>query len=135
MTVLIFLQMVIIDPDLSLKQTLEDSIEFIAYDFSDHTLDSIHAKNIIQCLAEQKLIVSGCITFSLQCSCLAALINSELSLKGANSEAVMKCLSITDAQTCIQNTNSCIPHMPPAHLYARKHIRLAESMLQHNSRV
>ena len=59
--------------------------KFVHFDFSNHKIDSVHAKNIINMLLKQSIHVQGCLTFWEDCVPLTAMISETLGTNGTNS--------------------------------------------------
>jgi hypothetical protein len=56
---------------------------FFEYDFSDHTMDHVHASEIISLLRRREIKADGCVSFCNDSSPLAALICEQLELTGS----------------------------------------------------
>ncbi|XP_060082534.1 carnosine synthase 1-like [Ylistrum balloti] len=60
----------------------QDAFKCIQYDFSDHSLDEIHAEEIINILLDLNLNIDGCCTFTDECGPLTAYLCEKLTLSG-----------------------------------------------------
>lgn len=94
--------------------------DFVYYDFTDHTDDELHVKNIIQILKRRYSHIDGCLTFWEDCGPLAAMICDQLRLYGAGLAGAQRAKNKSLTHELLSTRDEDIPHFPRAHLYAAK---------------
>ena len=99
---------------------MPDVAQYIEYDFTDHTQDEIHAKNIIDILTKSRVNVDGCCAFWEDCGPLAAFICDMLHLEGTGLTGTCVAKKKSSTQNTLCNRTANIPHCPKTSLYATK---------------
>ncbi|XP_074659577.1 carnosine synthase 1-like [Tubulanus polymorphus] len=106
---------------------IPDVIQFIEYDFSDHTRDEEHAVNIIQLLNSSScagLKIDGCCTVSEDCTSLCAQISEKLSLNWVDVSASRIAKKKSSTLNILHGNRSELKHFPQARIYADKCIHI-----------
>uniref|UniRef100_A0A803K2R7 Carnosine synthase 1 n=1 Tax=Xenopus tropicalis TaxID=8364 RepID=A0A803K2R7_XENTR len=85
---------------------------FIHYDFEDHSLDEIHAQNVLSIIRGKGLQLSGCMAFWDECTILAALLSNLLELPGPPPSAVRLAKLKTQTQLRLLSLSSPSPPFP-----------------------
>ena len=102
------------------KHAVPDVARYLEYDFTDHTQDARHAKNIIQLLLQSGVEPDGCCTFWEDCGPLAALICDTLHLEGAGWTGACIAKKKTSTHNTLCDRTADIPHFPRTYLYAER---------------
>ncbi|OCT72151.1 carnosine synthase 1 [Xenopus laevis] len=85
---------------------------FIHYDFEDHSLDEIHAQNVLSIVRGKGLQLSGCMAFWDECTILAAILSNSLELPGPPPSAVRLAKLKTQTQLRLLSLSSPSPPFP-----------------------
>jgi len=93
---------------------------FIRYDLTDHTLDEVHARNIIQLVHEKDVTIDGCISFWEDCVPLSAHINHLLNLGGPGLQGALNAKKKSSTIQALVHKTGDIPHWPRTYLYTSK---------------
>ncbi|XP_060575027.1 carnosine synthase 1-like [Ruditapes philippinarum] len=78
---------------------------FVEYDFSDHTIDHVHASEIISLLRRREIKADGCVSFCNECTPLAALICEQLELRGPSFKSAIIANSKSQTQNLLKMSN------------------------------
>jgi len=97
---------VLVDPSAD-NHGVKEVHTFLHYDFTDHSNDVTHAKNIVEQLGDLATELNGCLTFSESCLTLTTALCEELDLPSVGSKSAKIVISKADTlQTLAQFPNS-----------------------------
>ncbi|XP_060562577.1 carnosine synthase 1-like, partial [Ruditapes philippinarum] len=101
---------------------------FVEYDFSDHTIDHVHASEIISLLRRREIKADGCISFCNECTPLAALICEQLELRGVSYKSAIVASSKSQTQNVLSKSKIKIDDVQTIDVYSTQAVHLRSDL-------
>ncbi|XP_066579534.1 carnosine synthase 1 [Amia ocellicauda] len=91
--------------------------KFLHYNFTDHSEDEAHSRNIASMIRESNLNINGCLTFVCNCSVLTSILCKELGLPSNGVEMINIAKKKSHTQQHLGRVAHSLQHFPDVSLY------------------